>query len=1607
MSSGVQNNIALLNASNQYKVNTGKKSKSSEKLASGYKLNRSADDAAGLAISEKMRWQIRGLDQGAQNAQDGISWVQTGDGALNEVHALLQRMRELTIQSLNDTNTEADRAACQAEFDALQSEIDRITGDTQFNTQNIFDQHELPYYQCEGNVNWPQDEKHIVADGRNELTITYRSTEADAEQSVTIEVPAGSYTTQELIDEIEDAMFDKRPDSEGFCVEFTQFGTCNLNFEGGEVIDAIGGGLSYLFYDMYEGGGFGALIGTTVFENETVRLEIRNPNNNYMEFMIEDFNGNSNKVQISIPNGEYNRQQLIDTLNQELQGKNVTAVAYGTGIKLQGEDCIVTGFKGNMFKIDEGSKIYHSVFYDNVNYGNITMDAAYFKGGAVKPVADSNSEEFHKFVITSTNNQLVLKPNGADAPTALTITEGEYTVDGMRDELNRLLTANNLADDLVVSAFTDPYGYMGLQITSKIEGVTSDVGIDSTSSAYETLFIKKEYNSVSPVYAQSDPNTDRDAYVWGAKDLSSGITIDATNDKFNILIKKGNDIDNVSITLSHGANVPLSTIQSELETQLSGKGVRVETANGYLKIVGEPASGITEILAEEESGNKGYKDIFVKETEKKTYESKSDTTVELLIPQTGIDSGNNELNITVGGIADKVTLPTGNPPDKDAIINAIEGKFQEQTELIPNKFTDVDGKGKSTDRNFNLKANGTTTPETYSFSNTGTAVAIEGRPGVYENNVPAQVTMKYAVPESVTIDDSCNKLQLNIKKGNKDQEITVTIENGTYSRNELVGKVQQAVDDAFGVYYGGAEVSLDAENKLVFTARTEESDGYKQPGINTSISCSTSTSSFLRKLHTIEKPAVFTSPENVLSNIVIGNSNNTFEFYLNEQKVSVKLREGIYATPKTLADELNRVLSSYNVESEISGTGKLVLKTKEVGAGVSIRYDSENGGSSSLAIFGDLTKKSPAEIMPNQIVQQEITIADNTNQFVITVNGKQETITLLNGKYDRSSFLNMLKGCLSGKGVTASYSGNKLKLTTEKTGDEATLKMTYATGGSSMVAIYGETEKITPGINARFDGDNLVLEGTRGGTIITVASGDNSLLQPKVQTIETEPSKGKGYSSTKYSSITGRKLTEQTITIDEYNNQLTFYYNENGTANQISFELEKKGYSPAELVNALQEKINTALGDNSKLTVKLTDDNRIKIEANAAGNKYTMGNFSGDFYNKIIGTTRKYTSEAKPTIKYGSQTNDLAYTVGRKDVRNQTTLIRDNVNDILMLDFTHGGQMLSFKMELDAGEYSGDALVAEIQKKLNEQLVANHLAENLIEVGIGGVSTGVTGSNDQNALVFKLSDSVKLPAEGEYIIDGVRGNAAFSVFYQTDGELEPAYMGGTKDISNGVTIKENETLLSFKVDGTKYEIDIPAKEYTAEEIVTTINDLLKNKGIPAVAENYKDTIRLTYPSLGKHTISEVRGSAKEEVFFQENGEVGDRTGIMIQMSSNAEDSMEIDRPIVNTSFLGINSVAITRPKYANKALQRLDSALARVSEIRSNFGATQNRLEHGVNNNQNTSENTQAAESRIRDTDMATEMMENAKYSILQQATESIMAQQKIQAQNILKLLQS
>ena len=135
----VQHNLTAMNSNRMLGLTTKTQGKSTEKLSSGYKVNRAADDAAGLAISEKMRRQIRGLTQASLNAQDGISAVQTAEGALNEVHDMLQRMNELAIKSANGTNQTEDQSYIQSEVDALIKEIDRVATTTTFNERNLLD----------------------------------------------------------------------------------------------------------------------------------------------------------------------------------------------------------------------------------------------------------------------------------------------------------------------------------------------------------------------------------------------------------------------------------------------------------------------------------------------------------------------------------------------------------------------------------------------------------------------------------------------------------------------------------------------------------------------------------------------------------------------------------------------------------------------------------------------------------------------------------------------------------------------------------------------------------------------------------------------------------------------------------------------------------------------------------------------------------------------------------------------------------------------------------------------------------------------------------------------------------------------------------------------------------------------------------------------------------------------------------------------------------------------------------------------------------------------------------------------------------------------------
>ncbi len=1621
----INNNFAAQNALRNYRINTDNKAKSSKKLSTGYRINSAADDAAGLSISEKMREQIRGLDMGTKNATDGISLIQVGDGALGEVQSILHRMKELTIQSLNDTNTAEDKAALQMEFDALQSEIDRITGTTQFNTKNIFSEHQPQYSQYEGNVYWQNWQRHAVNLPDNTLIITYELEKGGAPIEKIIEIPEGVYTTQELIDEIDDAMNTSGASLDGLNMEYTDNGTCNLNLEGGADIKGVSGGLSYLLNDVYGGASVGALIGTTVFASDTDRLQIKNGQNDSLTFQIMDFSGNTSSKSITIPEGRCTRQEIIDFLNRELSGTPIEAVKYSTGIKLQSDEAMITGFKGNMFKIDTApNKVYTSVFYDNVMYGNTTAQAAVFTGGNVL-TNNTVDEKYNKFKIDSSNNELTLSANGGSEVT-ITIPDGSYSASAMMNKLNELFEANNL--DITADFYTSN-GFSGFKITSNVKGVASDIDISNTSSAYATLFTDCNYTYFSAVPSLINETTpDYPPVFTGGKDFQTSILPFAiqsgVNDKFNIKLQG----TTYQITMTAGSYNSLNDIVNELDNQLNGAGapagykdkIVASVSNNKIVLTGANGSGLTSIEVSAVSGNSGYEELFVgknttyntaiaSNSGTSTTPAKITTNTQVTDPVT-FAGDNNRFTLNVNGTYRSVIFPVGSLSQAD-VVDTINNQLKEEIVINNNTFSTIDVKGSTTKNTVSASGSGTTNSPYKAYSAKGSSQNYEGTT-VIMSNIGAKVTMDIPVKNPLVIDDTNNKFTLSLNtdsvENNPDGKTeTITLTNGSYTPDMLRQELQNRINETFGTGEGSVTVSLDA-GKLVFTSKV----GNAVVGNMTSISFDTS-SSFIKELNTTRTAAKATTNYNLSDSIVLDGTNNTFNFAyttpsLGTRNVSLTLDDGTY-NANTIVSQINAKLSQNGIPVTASNDGgRLALTTNGVGTGYSVSYNSNNGGTSTDTLFGNLIYESTVAATADCSVKSNIDIDDSTNVFNIKVDGVDYSVNLDNGSYTRSSFVSMLNQKLTGAGVPVSVSltGNYLRYTANNKGQSASIYMSYANGGSSMKAIYGETTVKTPGVTATFVDDKLVLTGVDNGGSLRISSNYNgSVFQTHTSTTsDIMPSSRTGYISSSHSKIDGVNISAP-IVIDQWNKQLKFTYKKNGMDVPVNIELNERSYSYDELAAELQNKLDNAVGANElQATV---NSSGVVISAFNTGSNYQLNSFSGGFYNKVLGSSSEVSVKRTTNYVDGEQKVDPAYTIGRKDIRHGMVNIESGVNDRFTFDITYGGNVKTISVKLDEESYSGSELVTQLQDKIDGELVLNGLPKGMIETGIGGVNTGVVGANDDNALCLKLSKTVQLPYQGEYIIDGVRGDAAFFIFYQSDGEMIPAYVKGAKDITKGVSITPENNVLSFDVDGTNYSVTLDEGDYESQELLDMLNQKFSAAGIPTKAKIEGKNLQISYGGLGQHKIDNISGTAKGAVFYQENSGDGKSENIMLQLSSNAvRDSLQLDKTVLNTVTMGINSVVITKNKYANKALGRIDKALDIVSAVRSGMGAEQNRLEHVISGNNNNSENTQAAESRLRDADMAKEMVKYSRDSILQQSAQAMIAQANSMNERVLSLLQ-
>lgn len=1789
MSMLIQHNMMAWNAGRQFNAVTKAKDKRSEKLSSGYRINRAADDAAGLSISEKMRRQIRGLKVGTENAEMGISWVQIGEGALNEAHDILHRMNELSIKAQNGTNTLTDRAYMEAEFEQLQNELDRISTTTTFNGLNIFEEHEPVYDQISGNIQWDYEEYHEIKAGKNDLTITYRTEATDEAQVMTIKVPPGRYTTHELIDEIDDAFGIDSP----IHMEFTDKGFCRLNLEGGEVMDSVTGGLTYLMWDNYDGGGYGTLIGTTSFYDHTTPiLEVVKGQNDKMEFWIEYFDDDvtnprpAQKITIDLLGGTnktkdtLSKNEVMKRINDQIQAQapdsGLKADHHGEAIQLASPDGIVTGFKGNMFKMEvkpQDPVEYDSAFYDNIREGYVWQDPAFVVGGAVL-TTDTRDKEHNRYYIDGSNDTLVLYPNQKTSskmgPTTIKITHNTtdgYTAAKMVEELNKQFAAAGIDGEvqahLVRSNYRDPFPngkvpdgsgtavtesvgdtrvyFEGVEIRTVKEGPDAIVNfvkvkdvnqkdtnqVDKTlSTAYDTLFTTKEWNSYSATTsdAKVDNETrgDINASAYSAREWASGdkVTIkNNVNDKFKLTLTSKNqtgdqdftytkeiDISNAT-SKSMSASDIASAIQAQIDADATLKGRLVAevgtegaTKNRIVirdnedltldKANDDYMNWTTSISIENAGNNAGYRDIF----QEKYYYDVSRTV-----------SGNGSLTLDVSKKTGNslVVYIDGEPTTFDITGTNAGSIAASMNRTTPKKFTSVSGVGTTSVRNVSASGTGATTVMPWAADkDTGTAERHQGRPGVWANQ-PAQLAIGPArgylyssgttLKKNIDINDSNNTISININdQGMKQLEL----EKKVYATvDDLAQELQKQIDANFGDDTGWGRATVDVvDGQFVLTCTIPKG----KKGDDTSIQSSNdpSKNTFFADLNTTKSAARAVSDQtlNTGSFTLTEGVNDIFQFTFDDgsgsQKVQVDLVKS--GTTKNFANGKD-VVTAINTELETMGVkvkatvenDRLVLTSTDTGYGISISYNGTGGGSSNAdGIFG-LSKSTTASITLDRAVQKtgKFDSTSEEKSFKFTLDGKSQEVKIKGGWSSYTDLENKLNNGptadksqgLTALGVKATISSSGILTLTKTTSGSGSLSMSYDSGGDVMGDIFGYEPK--PNVTVSYDNTKKTITIKAPGKKIVVPSGTSSgLVQPTKVTAYADGYETGGFHSAKYSTLTSTTLDADGYELNRWNNDFKFHFTEDGgkTYKEYSVTLPTsvagQKTSLSDIKDQLQSALDTAMGSRKievlldmnarKLSLKSAKPGAqfqfLKGTETATVNGKTVkglqsdssddGDVGGGFFHHVMcrSTQMKNDFADRPDINGDQFAGDI-YAMGRHDVVFDRASLHPGISDTLILDLNYiadknhnsileddeKADMKTITLELhpktkveDWLTSSDQEVLATLREQINDAIdrwnagndakaLGIQLNKGLIEVDIGRHDTGIYGNKDKVAVSFTMTKNpdIATPAEGYFYIDGIRGNAAYETFYHTEGDLIPAYIVGTKDIRNGVTLGKDDNELFFLVDGEMKTIDLSKldknRTISAEEIIQTITDQFQDQGLHLAASITKrGALKISYDKMGMHTIEQVTGSARNKLFFEEHTAKRLLNEREIRISSFEGDRLSVYSPRFSTMMLGINSICISTVKHAEKATNRLKEAIRKVSDMRSTFGAIQNRFEHTVNNNLNKQENLQAAESRIRDADISAEMVDFSNLSIIQRAGQSILAQANQSRNAMLTLLQ-
>lgn len=778
----IQANISAINTNNRMRANQTELTKTLEKLSSGYSINRAADDAAGLTISEGMRAQIRGLNRAVLNAQDGLSLAQTTDSIVQETAKVLHRMRELTVQALNDTNTDSDRQIIQKEIDALRESIQSISKDSRYNdTLKAIEEHEATYGLLEG-IRTFEGPISIIEGVNDELSIIASG------QTTTVKIPAGIYDPAELlVEKLDDLFYEK---NENIIISLSDERRLTVQVENSPDIAKIKGTASTLFFDYVIGNKPGMIIGTTDYSTGDGRLQIYAGQNDYLSFYV----GPTTKVDITFPPGSYSREEIVERINQHLTGIDAEASLYGDkNISISSDVFAVTGLKGNMFKVDG----YTSAFYDNIHYGSVQKRQPYAL--AANNLADG-------VTFTTANNFLTISGYTSNlTPKDVTI---QFVEPG--DSLPKTLNKDELVEyiqqklddeglEVSVSLASNQ-----LHLISNLYGNSYRVRLKNYSDEVKSQIIDEQLTrNASPVI---EPGREIDGKFYGNYDHRQTMVFDTSNN--TLAIKIGADVHSIDITPGTYDIADLVTyLNDEIEAAVPNSGVTFSsnTFNGMQSFY------ITSTKQLAQLQNSSANDLLFggREIQNPTYTSGRDGNPTL--PQEGtvgppvfqkypatvtgrvdltngiiIDDSNNELTFTVSG--ETHTLKIAN-------------KTYTNDELVLALNVELTGKKAKAELSGNyLRLVSEEEGSGVAFSNVEGLGMVNIRPQslvLYEAEPRVETAKVLGVPnfanQKITVTSPNNDISFKFKDGVDEHQINLTIPDGEYTTSALVGLLNTAL----------------------------------------------------------------------------------------------------------------------------------------------------------------------------------------------------------------------------------------------------------------------------------------------------------------------------------------------------------------------------------------------------------------------------------------------------------------------------------------------------------------------------------------------------------------------------------------------------------------------------------------------------------------------------------------------------------------------------------------------------------------------------------------------------------------------------------------------